>query len=82
MDLEIACEVYANKQWQGIDLALALKMPKTRIKRCPECHGRVRVHSAGSNGMRAHMEHFTRHAGCYRGDCFDGHSRQHPDALR
>jgi len=64
---EVACEVYAHKVWQGIDLALALRMSKTRIKRCPECHGRVRIHSAASNGMRAHVEHFARHPGCSRG---------------
>jgi hypothetical protein len=79
---EVACEVLDRKVWTGIDITLALKMPKTRLKRCPECHGRVRAHSAGSNGMRPHMEHFNRHVGCSRGDCFDGNSRLHPDTVR
>ena len=79
---EIACEVFAHGAWTGINIALALKMPRGRTKRCPECHGPVRAHSAGVNGMKAHMEHFARHSGCSRGDCFDGNARPHPDAVR
>jgi nitrate/TMAO reductase-like tetraheme cytochrome c subunit len=78
---EVACEVQDRGEWKPIDLALALRMPNTRLKRCPECHGRVRAHSAGMNGMRAHMEHHSRHKGCARGDCFGGVSTLHPDAL-
>jgi hypothetical protein len=81
MTEEIACEVFARNEWQGIDLQLALKMPNTREKRCPECHGRVRAHSVGSNGMKAHMEHFERHKGCSRGNYFDGTATLHPSAL-
>ncbi len=81
MNEEIACEIFGFGKWQGIDLSYALRMPKGREKRCPECFGQVRAHSAASNGMKAHMEHNSRHAGCSRGDCFDGNSRPHPNAL-
>ena len=82
MSDDIVCQVVAHGNWEGINIFLALKMPKTRIKRCIECHGRVRPHSTGSNGMKAHIEHFERHRGCSRGDCFDGSSRPHPVALK
>jgi hypothetical protein len=78
---DIAGELHANGIWQPIELELALKMPKTRRIRCPECHGRVRAHTAGKNGMKAHMEHLERNPGCPRGDCFDGTPRRHPKAL-
>lgn len=83
MDIEpqIAAELHANKAWQPIEIELALKMPKTRRMRCPDCHGRVRAHKVGSDGQRAHMEHYERHTGCPRGDCFKGPLSPHSKAL-
>lgn len=79
--MKIVGELHANGSWHPIDLELALKMPKSRRIRCPECHGRVRAHRLGKNGEVAHMEHLERNKGCSRGDCFDGNHRPHPRAL-
>lgn len=78
---DIAAELHANGSWQPIEMELALKMPKTRRMRCPECHGRVRAHKAGKDGQKAHMEHYERHAGCSRGDSFKGSPSPHPRAI-
>lgn len=71
------CELWANKRWELIDIELAVRMPKGRFMRCVECHGRVRAHALGKTGQAAHFEHFERHKGCSRGDCFDGDPRMH-----
>lgn len=76
-----AAQIFANGAWTPIDLALALKMPKRRVMRCPECHGRIRAHKVGANGEKAHMEHSERHKGCSRGDCFEGVTSMHPKNL-
>jgi len=44
--------------------------------RCPECHGRVRAHSAGRDGISAHFEHRENNPGCYLGYNFDGVERK------
>lgn len=79
--VEQAAELFANKRWNMISVEHALSMPRSRVLRCPECQGRVRAHREGSTGQRAHMEHYERHKGCSRGDCFDGTSRPHPRSL-
>ena len=71
------CELWANGCWQPIEIDLAVKMPKSRRMRCPECGGQVRAHRVGSSGQDAHFEHLERHKGCSRGDCFDGAKRPH-----
>ena len=78
----IAAELSANQTWTPIDLDHALTMPRSRRMRCPECHGRVRAHKAGQDGQKAHMEHYERHAGCSRGDSFNGTPAPHHKALK
>lgn len=75
-------ELSANKTWVSIDIDTALSMPRTRLMRCPDCHGRIRAHKAGRDGQKAHMEHYERHEGCARGDCFNGSATRHPKALK
>ena len=75
------CELFANRTWTAISITDALKMPRSRLMRCLECRGRVRPHREGSDGQRAHMEHYERHRGCSRGDCYEGRSTPHPRAL-
>lgn len=78
---EVVAELWADAKWVPITIDLALKMPRGRRMRCPECHGRVRAHKEGSTGQKAHMEHYERHPGCSRGDCFDRKPRPHQRAL-
>lgn len=75
------CELWANKQWVEITIEDALRMDESRKKRCVECHGQVRAHSASEDGMRAHFEHLRAHPGCSRGHVYDGTSTRHPKAL-
>jgi hypothetical protein len=44
---EQTCEVKAFGKWELVSIDKALSLNKERIKRCPECHGRVRAHNAG-----------------------------------
>jgi hypothetical protein len=51
--------------------------------RCPECHGRMRVHKEGTTGQGAHFEHQQSHVGCSFSAKWDGKSRsRHPLAIR
>jgi hypothetical protein len=78
---ETGCEVRVQGKWTLIELSQALKLDPVRIKRCPECHGQVRLVKAG-RGKAAYFEHYERHPGCSSGDWFDGLRRPHPKALK
>ena len=75
------CEFKVRGEWQRNDIAAALKMAAGELKRCPECHGRVRAHKAGTTGQRAHFEHLRAHAGCSLKPGFSGRRSLHPEAL-
>lgn len=69
-------------QWEPISVQDVLGLGRQEVKRCPECHGRVKAVKAGPNGVpAAHFEHFNRHKGCSLGDCFDGTRRLHSTPL-
>ena len=78
---ESGCEIRVQGQWTLVELPRALKLDAIRIKRCPECHGQVRIVKAG-RAEAAHFEHYERHPGCSLGDGFDGTRRKHPKAMR
>lgn len=59
----------------------ALSNDGALVKRCIVCHGSVRAHRQGRNGMRAHFEHFAGHPGCPLGNCYDGWPARHPQAI-
>lgn len=75
------CEVKVRGEWIELTIEDALRLDASRTKRCPECQGQVRAHTNGSNGMRAHFEHFRRHDECSRSDAFKGTPKLHPCAL-
>jgi hypothetical protein len=76
------CEVKVWGDWKHLTLDQALELDPSRLKRCPECHGQVRLHKASIDGMVAHFEHYERNPGCSLGDCFDGNPKLHPWPLR
>lgn len=77
------CEVQVRGAWVPVPLEQALnQLDASRLKRCIECHGRVRAHRQGDNGMRAHFEHVERHEGCSLGPVFNGQKTPHPKALK
>jgi hypothetical protein len=89
MARSVECEVertqHENITWIKVSVDEALEFDKLERQRlrCLECHGRVKPMSAGPGGVPcAHFEHFRRHKGCSRGDCFDGRHRPHPEALK
>jgi hypothetical protein len=68
--------------WVKMPVFRAVQMGDTPETRCPECHGPVRLHRAGPNGVpAAHAEHRRGHAGCSLGCYFEGTRSQHPDAI-
>ncbi len=77
----VVAELFAYKTWTPIELSVALTIPRTRRMRCPECKGRIRAHKEGSDGQKAHMEHYEAHTGCSRGNSFNGEVSHHPRAL-
>lgn len=82
MDRAKECEVRVRGAWVRVSLDDALnRLDASRPKRCIQCHGEVRAHAEGRDGMAAHFEHRHRHKGCSFGDCFDGAVRPHPKAL-
>jgi len=76
MPNESTCELKIKGLREVITLEQALRLDKDRIKRCPECHGRVRAHGVGKSGT-AHFEHFENNPGCSLGYNFDGIKRRH-----
>jgi hypothetical protein len=69
------------REWIVMPVERALQLADVSI-RCKKCHGGIRLHKAGPNGIpRAHAEHRQRHRGCPLGDCFDGEFRLSPTAL-
>ncbi|MGO4639590.1 hypothetical protein AB4Z43_14215 [Mesorhizobium sp. 2RAF45] len=75
-------EMWANKAWLEVSIVDALdRFDASRKKRCPECHGQVRAHRSGDDGMRAHFEHFIAHAGCSKSTAFAGTRYRHPKAI-
>ena len=81
---ESGCELRIRGAWVAISLEdlLDRNIASDREKRCPECHGAVRVHRLAKNGMRAHFEHIEAHAGCSLGSVFSGVKSPHGRALR
>lgn len=75
------CELWANKTWTQVDVASVLTKYTGRKLRCRECHGAVRAHSAGKDGMRPHFEHLIGHSGCSLGHYFNGTQTRHHKAL-
>ncbi len=72
------CQMIAFGRWETISLDDALnRFDGSRMKRCPECHGQVRAHRPGTNGMRAHFEHFEAHSGCSLSPIFSGTRTPH-----
>lgn len=77
-----ACEVKRAGVWVRISIQDALEMDSVQLKRCPECHGRVRAHKDGKDGPpQAHFEHFDAHAGCSKSVKFKGVKSAHPKAV-
>lgn len=63
--LPVFCEVKVKGAWVRVSLEDALsRLDKDRLKRCPDCHGQLRVHATGSNGAVAHFEHHEANPGC------------------
>jgi hypothetical protein len=76
------CEMWANKSWVEVSIEDALRRyDPDRRKRCPECHGQVRAHKSGDDGMKAHFEHFVAHKGCSKSVAFNGMQSRHPKAI-
>jgi len=79
---ELGCEVRVQGQWQWIAVAEAMRLGRSRIKRCPECNGQVQAYQAIEQGIIVHLvEHYERHSGCSLGDCFDGIRKPHPKVM-
>lgn len=72
------CEVWSRTKWKRMSVANALARPSA-LTRCIECHGAVRLHVAGPEGVpRAHAEHREGHEGCSLGHYFSGTRSPHP----
>jgi hypothetical protein len=78
---EPTCELKVQGGWQPITLKEAL-LNRSRPKRCPVCHGRVRAHHVDHNGMAPHFEHYEADDGCYLSENFDGNPRPHRKAIK
>lgn len=78
---EYFCELWGARGWRKVSVVHALNRPE-RIVRCSECHGAVRLHKAGPNGVpRAHAEHRVGHTGCSLGHYFEGIRSPHPSPV-
>ena len=79
MNKNAFCEVKQNGQWMPMPVPEAISLEERG--RCPERHGRVRLHRKG-DASPAHFEHYPKFTGCSCCYRFDGKARRNPDALR
>jgi hypothetical protein len=56
MNRNAQCEIKENGRWQLVAVNEALELDAAELKRCPTCHGRVRLHPKGGV-TPAHFEH-------------------------
>jgi hypothetical protein len=76
------CEIKIGGDWTVVGIDDALRSYGDEIKRCPECHGRVRAHKAGTTDQRAHFEHMVANPGCtLKAGTFSGRRARHPHAI-
>lgn len=76
------CEIKIGGRWTVVAIDDALQSYRDELKRCPECHGRVRAHKAGTTDQRAHFEHMNANPGCStKPSTFNGHRARHPHAI-
>jgi hypothetical protein len=80
MNRNTECEIEENSGWRAISVVEALERDRSEPKRCPECHGRVRVEKSGGK-TPAHYEHMEKNDGCSHSYRFDGRRRMHPNPL-
>jgi hypothetical protein len=81
MNRNAKCEIKENGGWQLVAVNEALELDAAQLKRCPTCHGRVRLHPKGG-GTPAHFEHREKHEGCPQCHRYDGGKvRLHPHRL-
>jgi hypothetical protein len=81
MPKSLTCEVRNGAGWVSMGIGEALMNRGTFPMRCPECHGKVRPHRAGTTGQAAHFEHELAHVGCSF-SAWDGKTRSvHPVTL-
>jgi uncharacterized protein with PIN domain len=81
MNRNSKCEVKQNGRWQLVSVNEGLELDAAEPKRCPTCHGRVRLHHKGGV-TPAHFEHREKHEGCPQCHRYDGGKvRLHPHRL-
>ena len=71
MNRNADCEIKQNGKWQRVSVDDALELGTPEPKRCPTCHGRVRLHHKGGV-TPAHFEHSEKHVGCPQCHRYDG----------
>lgn len=72
------CDTWNSGGWRRVSVQAVLVRAEA-VVRCMECHGSIRLHRAGPNGVpRAHAEHLVGHTGCSLGHYFDGTRSMHP----
>lgn len=77
------CEVKDAGRWHPISVTKALGLDRSEPKRCPECHGNVRLHRKGHGPTSpAHFEHLPKHDGCKHSHRYAGKDFPHPNPLR
>lgn len=80
MNRNSQCEIQSGQGWRLVSVEDAIALDPKELKRCPKCHGRVRVEKAGGK-TPAHYEHTPKHDGCPHSFRFDGIERPHPSPV-
>lgn len=76
------CEVWIDGAWTPMPIAEAKLLHRNTDKRCPDCHGRVRVHGVYGPRQSIGMVHHRLHDGCPRiPRQYAGTPKPHPDPL-
>jgi len=84
MNRNAYCEIEVMRDgklcWESSSVEEALKSDPKDRKRCPECHGTIRLHTAGV-GEPFHFEHVPKHPGCSLCGSFRGKRFPNPNSV-
>ena len=75
-DKRTICEIFVCGKWYQIKVNDLLDYDNYSDvqRRCPECKAQIKLMREGSDGQKAHFEHFTRNSNCSESIAFGNHT--------
>lgn len=77
MEKRVNCEALISGKWYRIPVSILREYQKHKVvlRRCPECHTRIKLMSVGRDGQKAHFEHERRNSSCSESVAHGNHEK-------